>query len=87
MVGGVVVGITRKSGKVHLNLEDKGETICVYAEEMAVDHPEIKVEIKLGDWVWWQSGFCYWTPGGKYSRSANCGVEFDIKIPKIGYSH
>lgn len=68
------------------------DTCCVYCEEVGVDQRvkdwQIWIQIEVGDSIWWQSGHCYWTPEENRGKPNNrCGVDFDIKLPKIGYSH
>ena len=68
------------------------DTICVYCEEYGLDKRvidwQIEIWIQVGDKIWWQSGRCYWTPKENIGRPGNrCGVDFDIALKKIGYSH
>lgn len=101
MVGGVVIGVTRIAGGLtHVNVADcphypkhpRGEcprpdTCCVYTDEIKV-HGGERVEVRLGDSFWWQSGRCYWTPKENRGKDGNkCGVDFDIELKKVGYSH
>ena len=41
-------------------------------------------KIEIGDSIWWQGGYAYWTP--QNSNREKCGVDYDIKIPRIGFS-
>lgn len=103
MVGGIVVGVSRFLDKTHVHVADcphyprhriKAESVegcprpdscCVYVEERS--HGQ-RVEILIGDSFWWQGGFCYWTPReNKRQIGGRCGIDFDIKLKKIGYSH
>ncbi len=78
MVGGKVIGVSIKDGESLLNVQDKhGQTCAVRA---ATD------KIKVGDEVWWQCGKVMWTPQGT-TIHGKCGKDFDIQVPKIGYSH
>jgi len=100
MVGGVVIGVTRKEGKAHVNVADcphyprhkRGEcprpdTCCVYTDEIAIN-TGLKVEVSLGDSFWWQGGMCYWTPAlNRKKPNGRGGVDYDIQLTKIGYSH
>lgn len=53
------------------------DTCCVYTDEKKVRGGE-RVEIGIGDSLWWQSGSCYWTPKANRGRDGNkCGVDFD----------
>lgn len=37
-----------------------------------------RIEIEIGDFVWCQHGFCYWTPQAEVVRT------YDIKLPFLG---
>lgn len=99
MVGGVVIGLSRRKDLTHVHVADcphypkhpgecpQPDTCCVYVEEVRVDTGE-KIEIGLNDSLWWQGGFCMWTPAANRGQSGMvCGVDFDIKLKKIGFSH
>lgn len=63
------------------------DTCCVYTDEIKQDGGE-RVAINVGDSLWWQGGMCYWTPKDNRGVKGNkCGVDFDIALKKIGYSH
>lgn len=66
------------------------DTCCVYVMERRCINRNREqlgetVTIEVGDSLWWQAGFCMWTP--KHSPRKKCGVDYDIHLPKIGYSH
>lgn len=106
MVGGVVIGVSRRDQSTHVHVADcphypkhgvkkaesvegcpRPDTCCVYTDETMV-HGGIKVKIGLGDSFWWQCGYCYWTPKANRNKPDACGgVDYDIKLTKIGYSH
>lgn len=101
MVGGVVIGITRSDGKTHVNVANcphypkhgrgdecpRPDTCCVYVDEGSFEKGN-RVAIKVGDSFWWQAGNCYWTPKDNRGKPGNrAGVHYDIKLPKVGYSH
>lgn len=100
MVSGVVIGVSRSEGKAHVHVAEcphypkhrKGlcpnpDTCCVYTDEVRVKDG-VRVEVQIGDSFWWQAGQCYWTPKENREREGNrCGVDFDIALKKIGYSH
>lgn len=100
MVGGTVIGITRQPDKSHVNVADcphypkhtRGEcprpdTCCVYTDEVSIS-TGMKVEIRVGDSFWWQAGICYWTPEvNRIKPDGRGGVDYDIRLTKIGYSH
>lgn len=86
MVGGTVVEICNVPGQpdvYHIDVVDGRDKCGVRA---AVT-PESD-RIQIGDSVWWQCGFVYWTPQRRpgEARGPRGGVDYDIKIPKIGYS-
>lgn len=63
------------------------DTCCVYTDETN-EWTGQRVEVKVGDSFWWQSGRCYWTPNENRNRPGNvCGKDFDIPLKKLGYSH
>jgi hypothetical protein len=101
MVGGVVIGISRKDGLAHVHVADcphypkcgrgdkckRPDTSCVYTDEIRQDNGQ-RVEIGLGDSFWWQCGSCMWTPAANRNRpDVRSGVDYDIRLNKIGYSH
>jgi hypothetical protein len=101
MVGGVVIGVSRKDGQAHVHVADcphypkhgqgdecpRPDTCCVYTDEIKV-HGGNRVEVKVGDPFWWQSGHCYWTPKENRGKpNARGGADYDIKLSKLGYSH
>lgn len=100
MVGGVVIGITRVGNKAHVHVANcphypkhergkchRPDTCCVYTDEIKV-HGGQKIEIAIGDSFWWQSGHCYWTPKENREKGGGRGgVDYDIKLTKLGYSH
>lgn len=98
MVGGIVIGLTRRDGRAHINVADcphyprhgrgdecpRPDTCCVYCDEIDQRTGKI-VDIHVGDSFWWQCGTCYWTP--KANARKVCTPECDIPLGKIGYSH
>jgi hypothetical protein len=97
MVGGVVIGVSRRDDVTHVHVANcchyprhknvecpNPDTCCVYTDEK-VCGTLVPVHINLGDSFWWQGGKCYWTPGG--NKGKRCGVDYDIPLRKIGYSH
>lgn len=63
------------------------DTCCVYTDEINQRTGE-RVEISIGDAFWWQCGICYWTPKeNRTLRGTLCGIDYDIPLTKLGYSH
>lgn len=92
MVGGTVIGLSRKGGETLLNVKDN-----TYSDECAVRCREFRtdtnepVQIGVGDQVWWQCGQVYWTPAaarsGDLAQRTAGRANWDIPLRKIGYSH
>lgn len=71
------------------------DTCCVYTDGKREDGSE--AELAIGDSFWWQSGSCYWTPRANVGATCGhrehidckrrCGVDYDIRLKKLGYSH
>lgn len=100
MVGGVVIGVTRGTERTHVHVatcpcypkHPRGkcphlDTCSVYTDEIKI-HGGERIEISIGDSFWWQSGHCYWTPAhNRNKEDARGGLDYDIELTKIGYSH
>lgn len=96
MVGGTVIGIARPVGPeaeegTLLHVRDttyKNDTCCVRVVERRKDNGE-SIEIGIGDSVWWQCGEVMWTPLSvrPHNPGQGCGSKWDIRLPKVGYSH
>lgn len=82
MVGGKVIGLARHpSGITLLHVEDtNGDTCSVRCVELPGR------EIDLADSVWWQMDKLMWTPAPGRAVGMQ-GVDFDIRLRKVGYSH
>jgi hypothetical protein len=94
MVGGTVIEVVDLATKVYVNCADKPRG-RKNADECAiyVDRTPEAEKIEIGDAVWWQSKFAYWTPcrnivssDERTRRRFKSGVDYDIKIPRRGYS-
>jgi|SRR5947209_3236701 len=103
MVGGVVIGLTRRGGETHVHVANcphypkhgrgdecpRPDTCSVYTDECRVGGGG-RVAIEVGDSLWWQAGHCYWTPRANRKPSGSGqrgGVDYDIALTKLGYSH
>lgn len=90
MVGGIVIGIAETGDEALVHVKDaksansSGNECSVRCR--LIDKNGYRVFIKVGDALWWQGGNCYWTPKPGLANG-RCGVDFDIALPKIGYSH
>ncbi len=83
MIGGKVIETILLAQKVYVKVADKPygklETCAIYVERNGDSE-----SIKVGDSLWWQGRVAYWNP--QNSERKKCGVDFDIEIPRIGYS-
>lgn len=101
MVGGVIIGISHRDEKFHVNVADcphyprhgrgdecpRPDTCCVYTDGRRLDNGTI-APMAVGDLFWWQCGICYWTPRKNLKRvESSAGKHYDIQLRKIGYSH
>jgi len=79
MVGGRVIEVCEFKDKIFVDTRDKNNTCGVFMEKNSNS-----LQIQIGDSVWWQCGYCYWTP--QDSLRDQQSINFDIPILKIGYS-
>jgi hypothetical protein len=95
MVGGKVIGITRKPGDstlVHVRgtRGERNDLCCirVWERRRRDDSP---VEIEIGDSIWWQGRDAMWTPVAIATlpdgdEASGCGTAWDIALPRHGWS-
>lgn len=87
MVGGEVREVLKLEDRVWVNVEDPtypGDYCALYVEKT----PEAE-RLKAGDGLWWQGRNAFWNPlelRGKADLNQPAGVDYDIAIPRIGYS-
>lgn len=90
MVGGTVIEVVDLATKVYVNCADKprgrkkADECAIYVKRT----PESE-KIEIGDSIWWQGRVAYWTTCANrngHNRGLECGVDYDIPIPRIGYS-
>lgn len=86
MIGGIVLETIVQERRVWVNTVEREECsnskCAVYVERSANSE-----RIKPGDSLWWQGGFAMWTPYENKGKTGNkSGVDYDIRIPKIGFS-
>lgn len=84
MVGGIVIEVCEvKHLKDALYIDcrsrEYNNTCAIYVEKNFISE-----KIEIGDTIWWQHKYAYWTP--QNSKRLLCGHDYDIKIQKIGYS-
>lgn len=92
MIGGRVIEVAEVPDRpdvLFVDVADRPyrtvETCAIY-----VERNEQSLQIEVGDTVWWHGRLAMWTPqsniGYHLHDDAQQGVDFDIKIPRIGYS-
>lgn len=92
MIGGRVIEVAEVPDRpdvLFIDVADRPysavETCAIYVERNAQS-----LQIEVGDAVWWHGRLAMWTPqsniGYHLHDDAQQGVDFDIKIPRIGYS-
>lgn len=87
MVGGKVIGLARGRENTLVHVEDGRDTLSVRLVERKISDGT-PVAVGVGDSVWWQCGKVMWTPASLKNLPVDeCGVSWDIHLPKIGYSH
>lgn len=92
MIGGTVTETVEDRSRIWVKVaDDKHFDSCAIN---VVNNDEAK-KIKPGDSIWWQGTFAMWTPYENRSEARRragittpqrAGVDFDIQIPRVGYS-
>jgi hypothetical protein len=75
MVGGKVINIVHCEDSVWIQCIDRtytDQTCAIYVKEAK--------EMKIGDALWWQGPYAFWTPKPDDGRE-------DIQLERLGYSH
>ncbi|TXH55024.1 MAG: hypothetical protein E6Q97_09745 [Desulfurellales bacterium] len=98
MVGGIVIEVCdhpTDRHKLWVNCADRAYRKQKHPDECAiyVEKNETSARIQIGDGLWWQGRDAMWTPQEnrgsqeeREKRGLKCGVDYDIRIPRIGYS-
>lgn len=97
MVGGIVIEVSEVKGEPDILYVDcadrttrrgKPDTCAICVQKNATSE-----RIQIGDSLWWQGGWAMWTPKEnrlteeRSTRAGHkCGVDYDIRIPRVGYS-
>lgn len=86
MVGGKVIEVCDHpldQNKIYVNVADRPhrrlEECAIY-----VVRDSNSEQIEIGDSLWWQGRYAYWTP--QSGTREKCGVDYDIPIERIGFS-
>lgn len=87
MIGGTVIETVIAGDKVWINCEEKQSTrtCAIYVRRTAKSE-----KVRPADTIWWQGSYAMWTPyeNAKKHKSVpqRCGIDYDIKLERIGYS-
>ena len=95
MVGGQVIEVCdhpEDRNRIYVNVADRPykrlKECAIY-----VERNEDSERIQIGDSLWWQGRSAFWTPQDNRvsdeeadGRGFRCGVDYDIQIPRVGYS-
>jgi len=87
MVGGTVSIVQRaREGEIQIQVVGEG---CERYDRLAVNVPDNEEtrRIQPGDSMWWQSDSCYWTPRANRAGLGRSGIDYDLRIKRIGYSY
>lgn len=78
MIGGIVIETILTDPLMWISCKDKdtGDEAAIFVEATA----EARC-VSEGDSIWWEGGFCYWTPRMRTLRGPR-----DVKLVKVGSS-
>lgn len=86
MIGGIVTKTIALPGKVWVECVESNDG-CNDKCAIYVDRTANAERVKPGDSFWWQGGFAMWTPFENKGKSGGkAGLDYDIRIPRIGFS-
>lgn len=97
MVGGTIIEVSEVAGRPEVLFVDCRDR--TYSKDTCAIFVERNTEserIEIGDQLWWQGSNAYWTPQANRKPACNhrehddcgsrSGVDYDIRIPRVGYS-
>lgn len=86
MIGGIVIETIQLPDKIWVNCRgrdsERNDTCAVF-----VENSDKARSISAGDKFWWQAGVCYWTPWPQKKEPKKIGIDYEIQLKKIGFSH
>lgn len=97
MVGGIVVEVCDmpreelQPDRLYVDVVERAHPHAKKLDRLAIAvvKNETSLQIEVGDAVWWQGEYVYWTPQpNRHTDRARlkCGVDYDIPIPRGSYS-
>lgn len=91
MIGGTVIEVSESKKRPEIVFVDCREEQSKSTCAIYVEKNKNSLAIEVGDSVWWQGRLAMWTPKRSTAvatedEKAICGVDYDIQIPRIGYS-
>lgn len=79
MVGGIIIDIVKiNDAKWWLNCVETGLGSGAGKNTCAIYVDPLNARIEVGDSLWWQGSYAYWTRAD--------GVSTDVRLPRIGFS-
>lgn len=89
MVGGTVIEVVDIPDRPDVLFVDCADMPGRYSRKpdtcaILVERNENSEKIQVGDKIWWHGRFAMWTP--RDNEGSRGGVDYDIKIPRVGYS-
>jgi len=86
MIGGIVIETVIQPKRIWVNTVESSER-CNSKCAIYVERNDKSERIRPGDSLWWQGGSAMWTPYENKSKpNLKGGVDYDIRIPRIGFS-
>jgi len=78
MVGGIVIEVVTQEGRIFVDCRDRKrkDTCGVFIERNRESE-----QIDIGDSIWWQGHYVYWTPQSSERRKQY--IDCDIKFKKL----
>jgi len=92
-VGGIVVGLERTERGICVSTAERlwwKQPPKLDLHNVTAVVVERGERIRLGDSLWWQGPYAFWTPQRNRERpewSMRQGVDFDVKLRRLGPSH
>lgn len=84
MIGGTVIETVDAGDRIWINCQIKTSGIT-HECAINVERDAKALTVADGDTVWWQGKEAMWTPKG-FHPNGKSGIDFDIRLKRIGYS-
>lgn len=86
MHGGIVIEVCKHPTDRHILYVNCIDAMFNRQAESAIyiENNANSDNIQIGDLMWWQGNYAYWTPQANRCKREGKGVQYDIEIPQIG---